>query len=150
MWLTLPKDRLAGVVLLCFSLGVIWEDRVLPLGNFHTPGPGFLPLVLALILGGMGILVTLAGSASPPLGSLEWGEKWHALAILAGSVFSALALERLGYRLTVIILMGFILWVVERKQPHVVVAMAVGLSLGTFYLFAKLLKVPLPLGPGGF
>jgi hypothetical protein len=37
---------------------------------------------------------------------------------------------------------------VERKRP--VVTTALGLSLGTFYVFSTLLQVPLPLGPGDF
>jgi hypothetical protein len=32
----------------------------------------------------------------------------------------------------------------------VVLVAALGLALGTFYLFSTLLKVPLPLGPGWF
>jgi len=40
--------------------------------------------------------------------------------------------------------------VVERKRPVVTMAVALGLSLGTFYVFSTLLKVPLPLGPGEF
>ena len=146
----LTRDRVAGIVILLFSLAVMWETRVLPLGDFHNPGPGYMPMVLAIVLGTMGILVVLGGGASPPLASLEWSEKKHALAILAGCAFTALVMERIGYRLTVILLLGFILWLVERKRPAVVVATALGLSLGTFYLFSTLLKVPLPLGPGGF
>lgn len=143
-------DRVAGLVLLLFSLGVMWETRVLPLGTFRQPGPGYMPILLALALAAMAILVALGGGGSRPLASLEWGERKHALAILAGCAFAALVMERLGYRLTVGILLVFLLWVVERKRPALVAAMALGLSLGTFFLFSGLLKVPLPRGPLGF
>jgi hypothetical protein len=146
----LTRDRVAGIVIILFSLTVMWEDRALPLGTFHNPGPGYMPMVLAIILTAMGILVILGGGDSPPLTALSWAEGKHALGILAACAFTALALERLGYRLTVIILVAFLLWVVERKRPPVVVVAALGLSLGTFYLFSNLLKVPLPLGPGRF
>lgn len=109
-----------------------------------------MPMLLAIALAAMAILVALGGGGSPPLASLEWGEKKHALAILAGCAFVALAMEPLGYRLTVVILLVFLLWVVERKRPAVAAAMALGLSLGTFFLFSSLLKVPLPRGPLGF
>lgn len=78
------RDRVAGVVILLFSLGVMWETRVLPLGTFHNPGPGYMPMLLAIVLGAMGILVAIRGGGSPPLRLLEWTEKNHALAILAG------------------------------------------------------------------
>lgn len=146
----LTRDRAAGIVILLFSLAVMWETRVLPLGSFHNPGPGYMPMLLAIVLGAMGVLVVLGGGGSPPLASLDWSEKKHALAILVGCAFTALVMERIGYRLTVILLLGFILWVVERKRPVVVVATALGLSLGTFYLFSTLLRVPLPVGPGRF
>jgi len=143
-------DRLAGLLLLLFSLGVMWETRVLPLGSLHRPGPGTTPLLLAIALAAMGILVALGGAGAPPLASLEWTERTHALAILAGCAFAALALERLGYRLTVGILLVFLLGVVERRRLATVAAMALGLSLGTFFLFQTLLRVPLPRGPLGF
>ena len=146
----LTTDRFAGLLLLLFSLGVMWETRVLPLGSLHRPGPGYMPMLLAIALAAMAILVALGGGGSPPLASLEWAEKTHALAILAGCAFAAFALERLGYRLTVGILLVFILWVVERKRPALVAVMALGLSFGTFFLFSNLLKVPLPRGPLGF
>ncbi len=144
------RDRVAGIVIIVFSLAVMWEDRALPLGTFHNPGPGYMPMVLAIVLAAMGILVALGGGDSPPLSSLTWAEGKHTLGILAGCAFTALALERLGYRLTVIFLVSFLLWVIERKRLPVVVVVALGLSLGTFYLFSNLLKVPLPLGPGRF
>jgi hypothetical protein len=98
----------------------------------------------------MGALVTWTGGRSPAWASLDWSEWRHAVAIFAACAFTGLALERIGYRLTVIVLVGFLLWVVERKGPAVTAATALGLSLGTFYVFSTLLRVPLPLGPGGF
>lgn len=146
----LTRDRAAGLALLLFALVVMWEDRVFPLGTVTKPGPGYMPMLLAGILAAMAILVICAGGRSPALASLGWSEWRHAVAILAGCVFAALALERIGYRLTVILLVSFLLWVVERKRPAITVAVALGLSLGTFYVFSTLLKVPLPLGPGEF
>ena len=146
----LTRDRVAGAVIVLFSLYVMWEDRALPLGTFHKPGPGYMPMLLAVILALAGLLIVLTGGTSPPFASLAWTEWRHTLAILAGCGFTALALERLGYRLTVALLVGFLLSVVERRRPVTVIALALALSLGTFYVFCTLLQVPLPLGPGGF
>jgi hypothetical protein len=109
-----------------------------------------MPMLLAGILAAMAALVIWTGGRSPALTSLNWSERRHAVAILAACAFAGLALERIGYRLTVILLVSFLLWVVERKRPAVTVTTALGLSLGTFYVFSTLLRVPLPLGPGGF
>jgi len=146
----LTRDRVGGVALLLFAVVVMWEDRAFPLGSVTKPGPGYMPMLLAGILAAMALLVIWTGGRSPALGSLGWSEWRHAVAILAGCVFAAMALERIGYRLTVILLVAFLLWVVERKRPVVTMAVALGLSLGTFYVFSTLLKVSLPLGPGEF
>lgn len=146
----LTRDRVAGIALLLFAAAVMWEDRAFPLGTVTKPGPGYMPMLLAIILAAMASMVIWAGGRSPAFASLGWSEWRHAVAILAGCAFTALALERIGYRLTVILLVGLLLWVVERKRPAVVVATALALSLGTFYVFSTLLRVPLPLGPGDF
>lgn len=143
-------DRVSGVVLFFFSLLVVWESRVLPLGTLHSPGPGYMPVLLALVLAGLSILIVLFGRASAPFESLQWGEGKHALAILAACAFAALALERLGFRLAMFLLLIFLLGVVERLRLFVVLSVSVGLSLGSFWFFHNFLKVPLPLSPLGF
>jgi hypothetical protein len=146
----LTRDRVGGALFLFFALAVMWENRAYPLGTVTKPGPGYMPMLLAGILAAMAALVIWAGGRSPALASLNWSEWRHAVAILAACVFAGLALERIGYRLTVILLVGFLLWVVERKRLILTMAAALGLSLGTFYVFSTLLRVPLPLGPGDF
>jgi len=145
----LTRDRVAGSILVLLAVVTAWETRRLPLGTLHNPGPGYMPLLLALILGLLGALVVLRGGGSPPLRALRWSEAGHAVAILAGCAFAAVALEQLGYRLTVIVLVAFLLGVMERKRPAVVAAVALGLSFGSFFLFSNLLRVPLPRGPWG-
>lgn len=141
---------MGGIALVLLAVGVIWEARKLPLGTLHNPGPGYMPVLLAIVLAGLGIVIVAFGGNSPALRSLGWGEGKHALAILGACAFAALALERIGYRLTTLLILAVLLGMVERKRPLVVAALSLGLSLGTFYLFANLLKVPLPRGPGGF
>lgn len=143
-------DRVSGVVLIALALGVIWESQKLPLGTFHNPGPGYMPTVLALVLGGLGVVIVVFGGDSVSFGALGWGEGKHALAILGACAFAAVALERIGYRLTTLLILLFLLWAVERKRPATVVALSLALSLGSYYLFYNLLKVQLPRGPWGF
>lgn len=145
----LTRDRVAGSALVLLAVVTAWETRRLPLGTLHNPGPAYMPLLLALLLAALGALVALRGGASPRVAALRWPEAAHAVAILAGCAFAAVTLERLGYRLTVIVLLAFLLGVMERKRPAVVVAVALGLSFSSFFLFSNLLKVPLPRGPWG-
>ena len=46
----LTTDRLGGSALCLLAVFVMWESRRLPLGTWHNPGPGYFPVLLAVIL----------------------------------------------------------------------------------------------------
>jgi len=142
-------DRIAGTALSLFALGVIWESRKLPFGTFRVPGPAFMPVLLASLLLIFGVLIAATGGYAERFRSLRWNELPHATAILIVCLFSALALERLGYRLTVFLVLVFLVKVVERRGLLLTAIFALALSFGSFFLFYTLLRVPLPLGPWG-
>jgi putative tricarboxylic transport membrane protein len=145
----LTVDRVAGAGLAVFALFVLWQSRALPLGSLANPGPAYMPVALATLLLLGGLTIAVLGRDTPPFGSLGFGEWRHAVAIFAACAFAALALERLGYRLTILIALLFLLGVVERKRPVVAVIFAATFAAGTFFLFDTLLRVPLPRGPFG-
>jgi putative tricarboxylic transport membrane protein len=144
-------DRVSGIGLVVLALLVLeetWRQR-LPLGSVASPGPAYFPGVLAMLLLAAGLaMAALAGG--PRVSSLEWGEWRHAVAIFAACAFCALALERVGYRVTIFIALVFLVGLVERKSPAATLAFAAALALGTFWLFDTLLRVPLPRGSLGF
>jgi hypothetical protein len=72
------------------------------------------------------------------------------VAILGTCAFMALALERLGYRITMVLALLGLLRLVERKGWVPAVLFAVGFSLGSYFLFNTLLRVQMPRGPFGF
>ena len=145
----LTMDRISGAALALFAIGVIWESRKLQLGTFRVPGPAFLPVLLAVLLLIFGVLLAATGGRAERFRSLRWKELPHAAAILAVCAVSALALERLGYRLTVLLVLAFLVKVVEKRSWLVAAVFALAVSFGSFYLFYTLLRVPLPLGPWG-
>ncbi len=146
----LRRDHLSGLLLAALGAYAAWESLKLPLGSFSDPGPGYFPLALAALLAAFGLLVGFFGGASASLGALRWREGRHAAAIVGAGAFAALAIEALGYRVTVAVMLVFLLGVVERKPLPAVAAVAAGLSLGSYWLFAGLLRVPLPVGAWGF
>jgi hypothetical protein len=146
----LTADRLAGGVLVALALGVLVESRALPIGSLRNPGPAFVPAVLALLLLACGILLIARRGPVVRAADAGWSDWRHAVAILAACAFAALALERLGYRLTILIVMVFLLALVERRGVLATSLFAVALAFGSYYLFGTILRVPLPLGPLGF
>jgi hypothetical protein len=59
-------------------------------------------------------------------------------------------MERIGYRLTLFIVLGVLFGIMERLPLWLVLTLTVGLSLGSFWLFDSLLRVPLPRGEWAF
>ncbi|HEX7125330.1 MAG TPA: tripartite tricarboxylate transporter TctB family protein [Thermodesulfobacteriota bacterium] len=145
----LTTDRVSGLVLVGVAAVAAAGTRALPVGSLREPGPGFLPLVLAGLLALFGLVVAFADRRSGALRALEWPEARHAVAILAACAFAAFALERLGYRVTVFVMVAVLAGAVERRRPLAALAVAAGLSAVTYFVFADLLKVPLPRGPFG-
>ena len=141
-------DRVAGLILVAIGGIVALETTALPLGTLARPGPGYAPLICAIILAALGLLVSLR-RGGVALASLRWGEARHAALILAAACFAALALERIGFRLTTLALLVFLLGVIERRHPVAVAAVAFAISFGGYYLFWNVLRVPLPIGPFG-
>jgi len=137
-------------MLLALALYVGWENRVYPVGTLQEPGPGYLPLLLAVFLGAMGILIAFWGIRSAPLATMKWSEATRAVVILAACAAATFALERLGYRLTMVVLLVFFLGVLERRRPVPVVLVSLGFSLASFYVIGDLLHGPLPRSPWGF
>jgi hypothetical protein len=146
----LKSDQLSGLMLLALALYVGWENRVYPVGSLQEPGPGYLPLLLSIFLGATGLLIALWGIRSAPLSAMRWTETKRAVVILVACAVATFALERIGYRLTVMALLVFFLGVLERKRPLPVALVAAGFGLASFYIVGDLLHVPLPRSPWGF
>jgi putative tricarboxylic transport membrane protein len=142
-------DRVAGGGLVTLALGVLVESRGLPLGSVRNPGPAYMPIVLALLLLGFGIVLITRRPLASGAGRAVWAGWRHAVAILAAGAFAALALERLGYRLTILSVMVFLLALVERRGWLATSLFALVLAFGSYFLFGTVLRVPLPRGPFG-
>jgi putative tricarboxylic transport membrane protein len=142
-------DRVAGVALVGIGLVAIWESRAFPLGSLHRPGPAYMPVLLALLLIAFGLAVFALGHGARSFAEIGWPEWRHAAAIFGACAFAALALERLGYRLTMALVVGLLLLGLERRGWALGLGLTVAMAWGSFYLFDTLLRVPLPRGPFG-
>ncbi len=146
----LRSDQASGMVLVLLALFVGWQNTSYPLGTLQEPGPGYVPLLLAIFLGLTGVLVAVRGTRAQPLRAIPWPEAPRAVVILIACGVAAYALERVGYRITIFGLLVFFLGVVERKRWYSVLILALAFSLLSFLLFDTLLQVQLPQGPWGF
>ena len=146
----LRSDVVAGGVLVLIALFVGWQNRAYPLGNLAEPGPGYMPLLIACALGVLGLLIMLRAGNSPLFNSLTWDEGRRGIVMLIACGAATFALERIGYRLSMIALLVFMLGVIERKSIVATLVVAFGFAFVSYFLFATVLKVQLPTGPLGF
>ena len=146
----MKSDQFSGLLLIAIAAYVGWENRAYPVGTLQEPGPGYLPMLLAIFLGSMGLLIALWGAKSEALSTMKWPEATRAVMILVACGVATFALERIGYRLTVLVLLVFFLGAVERRRPLPVALVSLGFSLASFYVIGDLLHVPLPVSPWGF
>jgi hypothetical protein len=146
----MTADRASASALAIFALFVIWQSQQFPLGTFHRPGPAYVPVLLASLLLIFAVCLLITAGRAPSLSSIRWSEWRHASVILALLSFAAYAIDRLGYRLTMLIVLGVLVKLVEKRGWLSSIVFSVTLSFGSFYLFYTALRVPLPLGPWGF
>lgn len=146
----LRSDQFSGLMLIAIALYVGWENRAYPIGTLQEPGPGYMPLLLSIFLGLTGLLIAAWGMKSPPLAALKWPEATRAVVILLACGAATFALERIGYRLTMVALLVFFLGAIERRRPVPVALVSLGFSFASYYVIGDWLHVPLPNGPWGF
>jgi hypothetical protein len=146
---SLTIDQVAGAFFAAFSLLVLWETRKIPFGFLAEPGAGAMPTILAFALLACSVALIIGGRSSKRAAAVQWTEWRHAVFILGTCAFMAVALERLGYRLTIFIALLTLVSILEKKGWLAGVVFAGCFSFGTYYLFNALLHVPLPLGPFG-
>lgn len=150
----------AGTFLVLFA-GTIYLSSKLPLLDALGPGPGFFPLILAL-LGVMLSLVLLvqlvrqpdaAVGAPDPDASEDLVPDRSAMFRIVGIIVLLLAaftaLDPLGYRLTAFVFITLLLLVLGVRNYIAIALVALALSFGVFHSFYYWLKVPLPIGAFG-
>ena len=142
-------DQVTGAALAIAGVLVALQSWQYPIGTLAEPGPGYLPFALGIMLAGFGVLVAIAGGQSPPFRWHRFTDGPKGIAILAGLGFAALALEQLGYRITIAVLLLYYLGILERRPWLRTIVLTVIVSLGSHYLFDRLLRVPLPIGVFG-
>jgi putative tricarboxylic transport membrane protein len=143
-------DRVGGVALAVIAIVWMWQASKLPLGSLQNPGPAYVPMLLAALLFVFGVLVLLTGGRARRMAEVGWAEWRHAVAILAVLGFMAFALERLGYRITVVVALVVLLLGLERRSWLTAAIFSVVFAAASFHLFAVVLRVPLPRSPWGF
>ena len=115
------------------------------------PGPGFFPLWLAVLLGGLALAMGYQATFRPsdpmpedfvasPKGYMRDG------AVVVALIWTIVGMERLGFIVTMSVFFFFLLSTLGRQRIFVTVLITLGGSFGTNFVFYELLDIPLPSG----
>jgi putative tricarboxylic transport membrane protein len=150
----------AGAFLALFA-GTIYLSLKLPLLDSLGPGPGFFPLILALLgaVLAVALIVEIERAPRAPADASDAvsGEPFMpdggAVFRMAGIVVLLLAafwvLDPLGYRVTALLFITLVLLILGIRNYAAIALVALVLSFGVFHSFYYWLKVPLPIGGFG-
>ncbi len=140
-----PRDLGASLVYLVLGGGTVLIARTYPLESAQGPGPGYLPLVLGVLLVGMGI-VSLLRSVVLKTDSID-DVAWRGLFfIIAAILVCGLSLPKAGavIALSALVLISAAASCHFRLDPKMLLGGAVLVGICVL-VFVVALGVPLPL-----
>jgi hypothetical protein len=148
--MTLRSDHVAGAAFVVFGIVVFALSGDLPFGRLSAPGAGMLPKLLIVLMIAFGIALMAGATVSPPFATIDWSDGGHALLVVIITAVAIALYQRLGFLVTMSLLVFALLAVVERRNLLLAAAYSVGLTLFAYWLFGKALKAPLEQGILGF
>ena len=147
--------QVASWAMLAICALFAYESFQLSLSDALGPGPGFFPFWLGA-LGAVlaaGLLVQLhLDRVDVGVEALEFNRAGtrSILLVIAGLTVATALLDIAGFRLSLLLLIAYLLWILGVRRPVVVAICAIAGSFGVFHVFFDLLKVALPVGIFGF
>ncbi|MBI2297111.1 MAG: tripartite tricarboxylate transporter TctB family protein [Betaproteobacteria bacterium] len=128
-----------------------FESFHLSLRDALGPGPGFFPFWLGMLGAVLAVfLLTQLHLDRVDLGTealvFDRAGVRNAVLVLVGLIVATALLEVVGFRLSMLLLIPYLLLVLGVRNWVAVGICAVAGSFGVYYVFFDLLKVPLPVG----
>jgi len=148
------RDAVVGGLLALLSLFLLWKTGEIPHPPLIPIGPAFYPRVILTIFLVLSLLLVVSGFRAQAVPRRWSWRAWFArYRVILGCfvVFCAyvLALPILGYLLATALFTVVMQWLLGRhglRRLPGVLAVAIGTSLGTYFIFELYLYVLLPRG----
>jgi putative tricarboxylic transport membrane protein len=132
-----------GVAFLAGSLGFSFLSA-------GTPGPGFLPLLIAIgIIVCGGALLVSARRGTQVVGKPSWPSLagwWHVALMLFAMAIAFIFLEELGFLVATTLFMAAMIYVLGERSWRMLLTVPPLSALALYMVFAVWLRVPLPKG----
>jgi len=149
----MAHDRTSSIFFLAVSAIVFFGSIKLGLGTTRQPGPGFITFGASILLGVLSFIVLVRTfvkkkeSKEVLFGNILW---WRVVLAGLAIIIFALVMPLLGYLITTFLLMLFLYFMIHEQKWYWVIFSSLLSSLGSYYLFSKLLNCQFPEGLFGF
>ncbi len=142
-------DLIGSVLLILTGIGVVIESVRLKIGTLHGPQPGFFPFVGSILLIALSLVLLIqswrGGEASHQPEEAS-GELRRPAILVAGMGIYSAVLDPLGYLISTLLIAAVVLRVLGVRSWKVLSLGSLGLSVGTYLLFDRILGIDLPPG----
>jgi hypothetical protein len=149
-WMVLRADHVAGGLFVGLGVLVIALSGDLPVGSLALPGSGFMPKILAVLTAALGVALIVRAGEGRRFAEISWSDGRHAAQVVVLTAACIALLERLGFLLTMMLLVFSLLAVVERRNALLSALYGAMVVALTYVTFEYLLRTPLVTGPFGF
>ena len=143
--------QITGLALMLAAVFLARESPRLRYYGSIGPGPGFFPRWLSVLLAILGAAMfwraTFGAPETMPADFYADRRGYIRIAAVVGALLAIILLiEPLGFRLTMLGFYLFILTALGRQHPLVTGIIALAGSFGVYYIVARWLATPLPIG----
>ena len=145
-------DQWSGVFLLIVAAVMCWASALLPYGSIRNPGPGFYPLWLGIILGGMAMGLILQTTWQKEgarvlrdilMEKIRWGK---IVLVLISLILYAFLLDTVGFLIMTFLLLAFLLRAIETQSWKIVIGWAFLGASASYLVFEVWMRLRLPKG----
>lgn len=141
-----PVDFAAGAFLLVFAVLAWWFGQPLKVGTAFRMGPGYVPLLLAWILGAFGVALCALGVSrvGPAL------ERWRVrplVLVLGALIVFGLTIERTGLFISSLLAVSISAAAGASPRAREIGLLALCLAIGACLLFPLALQLTLKVFP---
>lgn len=139
-------DIVAGIVLIFVGIGAIVGAVGLRVGTPTEPQPGFFPFLSGVSILILSSIILIQGWLGRTKSRTSFGEVRRPAMLIAVLIAFVGLLEPLGYIIASPIIVVLALRIMGIRSWKVLLTTSLGLSIGTFVLFDRLLGITLPVG----
>lgn len=139
-------ELVAGLLLVVFAALAWWFGQPLKVGTAFRMGPGYVPILLAWVMGAFGVALLLIGLLRDGPMLERWRIKPIVL-VLGALVVFAYSIETLGLLIASVLAVSIGGMAAPNVRPVQLALLAVGLAVGSCLLFPLALNLPLNVFP---